>query len=119
MSKRDASRLIVDGGDISSNLTQEFDLGAYETAAIQMDWTTSDCEGNIKFSIKPDNGTQWDNLQDGSDTDIEFSVAGSSASATFLITDCRAMGKARLVFTNTAGSTGTLDVYLTGVRMGA
>ncbi|MCB0423062.1 MAG: hypothetical protein KDD13_00345 [Mangrovimonas sp.] len=109
--------IIVDDADISSNYTKIIELGGYESVLIQFVWTTSDVNGAFTIGVSNDGGTTYDNLADSAGDDISIAVAGSSSSYSLHITDCKALDKARLLFTNSSGSTGTVDIYMSAVRM--
>ena len=108
--------LLIDDADISSNYTSaRIEIGPFEAVSLHCIWTTSDVTGTISFEASLD-GDNWDGLVDCDGTDIEIAVAGTSSNEIAHLRDVATLTFLRVVFTNTAGATGTLDVYRSAVR---
>ena len=102
---------IFTNADISGDLTSEaVDISHLKGFSIELDWTTSDCEGTFAVELS-NTGNTWNPIPADQLT-ATAAIEGADGTGTIELTT--QMAKVRVTFTNTAGATGTLNGWIGG-----
>ena len=104
---------IFDNADMSTTLTsEEIFMERVGGFSIDMEWVTADIEG--AFEIQVSNGLTWHTIPEAQ-LNIQGDLSVTSADGTGFINVVDHQGyKFRVVFTPSAGTTGTLNAIIGG-----